>query len=212
MKYHSKSGKSTDKRTLILNTMRELFKEGSAGTASVNDIAKRAGIAKGGLYYYFHSKEEVMDALIEEEYKLIIQNCDKIIKSSSLSAIDQLALLLNTYRSSYMDPSLDEYLHMPQNAALHQKSLANILYSLSPIISHIIQLGVSEGTFHCDYPDEYAEIILTVFSFLLDPGIFNWTRKQYQEKLVALADILERSLQVPKGSFSFFSESPVCKH
>ena len=42
-----------DKRTLILDTMQELFIEGKAGTASVSDIAKQAGIAKGGLYYYF---------------------------------------------------------------------------------------------------------------------------------------------------------------
>ena len=38
-----------DKRTLILDTMQELFIEGKAGTASVSDIAKQAGIAKGGL-------------------------------------------------------------------------------------------------------------------------------------------------------------------
>ena len=63
-----------NKRELILDTMQELFKEGKAGTASVRDIAERAGIAKGGLYYYFKSKEEVMDALIEREYEDIIQN------------------------------------------------------------------------------------------------------------------------------------------
>ena len=37
-----------DKRTLILDTMQELFIEGKAGTASVSDIAKQAGIAGKG--------------------------------------------------------------------------------------------------------------------------------------------------------------------
>ncbi|MFM2489711.1 TetR/AcrR family transcriptional regulator [Enterococcus avium] len=41
--------------------MQELLYEGTAGTASVQDIAKKAGIAKGGLYYYFKSKEEVLE-------------------------------------------------------------------------------------------------------------------------------------------------------
>ena len=63
-----------NKRELILNTMQELFREGKAGTASVSDIAKRAGIAKGGLYYYFDSKEAVMDALVEREYENIISD------------------------------------------------------------------------------------------------------------------------------------------
>ena len=39
------------KRELILDALQELLYEGTAGTASVQDIATKAGIAKGGLYY-----------------------------------------------------------------------------------------------------------------------------------------------------------------
>lgn len=191
------------KRETILDAMRELFIEGKAGTASVSDIAKKAGIAKGGMYYYFRSKEEVMDALVIREYEDIIRSCDALITQSEGTAITKLALLLKKYRSSYVDDSLDEYLHMPQNAAIHQKSLAQILSSLSQIISRIIKQGVEEGTFHCDYPDEYAEIIMSVFTFLLDPGIFLRTDEQYIAKLRALADVLEKGLGTPKGSFEF---------
>ncbi len=201
-----RSSVSANKRALILDTMRELFKEGTAGTASVSDIAKRAGIAKGGLYYYFHSKEEVLDALIEDEYDAIIRHCDKVIKKSNLPAVEQFALLLYTYRTSYVDPTLDEYLHKPQNAALHQKSLANILYALSPIVSGIIKQGIDEGTFHCEHPDEYAEIIMSVLAFLPDRGIFEWSHQQIREKLEAFSELLEQGLQVPRGCFSFMSD------
>ena len=132
-----------NKRDLILNTMRELFKEGTAGTASVSDIAKRAGIAKGGLYYYFHSKEEVMDALVEREYKDKIDNCKQLVMESNENALDKFKLLYNSYSNSYVDSSLDEYLHMPQNAAIHQKSLATILISLSAIVADIIKQGIA---------------------------------------------------------------------
>lgn len=193
-----------NKRELILNTMQELFKEGKAGTASVSDIAKRAGIAKGGLYYYFKSKEEVMDALVEREYENIIENCRVLLDSSDLNATDKMALLLHTYTSSYVDPSLDEYLHLPQNAAIHQKSLAKILLSLSGLVSSIIEQGVNEGIYKCEYPEEYSHIVMSVFTFLMDPGIFNWTSEQKIRKLQALATMLEQSLQAKEGSFSFF--------
>ena len=193
-----------NKRDIILNTMQELFKEGIAGTASVNDIAKKAGIAKGGLYYYFHSKEEVMDALIDREYNEIIENCHQLIEKSQLNAVENFALLLHTYTNSYVDPSLDEYLHLPQNAAIHQKSLAKILTSLSNIIKGILEQGIKEGTFSCEYPEEYAQIFLSVFTFLFDPGIFTWTESQIVTKLKALAVILEKGLSVPTGTFSFF--------
>lgn len=183
--------------------MQELFKEGKAGTASVRDIAERAGIAKGGLYYYFKSKEEVMDALVEREYEDIIRNCAQLLENSNLNAVNKLALLLHTYTGSYVDPSLDAYLHLPQNAALHQKSLAQILLSLSQLVTDILEQGIEEGTFECSYPEEYAQILLSVFAFLLDPGIFSWTSEQRQQKLKALADILEKGLGTEPGSFSF---------
>lgn len=195
------------KKEIILDAMRQLFKEGKAGTASVSDIAKKAGIAKGGMYYYFRSKEEVLDELIVQEYEDIMQTCNEHVNKSTGNALQKFAVLYQTYRSSYVDASLDEYLHMPQNAAIHQKSLAQIISSLSQIVSHIIEQGIEENTFVCEYPQEYAEILLSVFTFLLDPGIFPWTGEQYTMKLKALADLLEKGLNAPKGSFVFFYEN-----
>lgn len=192
-----------DKKTIILDALHELFKEGKAGTASVSDIAKKAGIAKGGLYYYFRSKEEVLDALVAREYEDIIKTCDELSEQSTGNATEKLKLFLKSYRSSYVDPSLDEYLHMPQNAAIHQKSLVQILSALSHIISRIIRQGIEEGTYTCEYPQEYSEIIMSVFAFLLDHGIFSWTGQQYLMKLKALADMLEKGLCAKKGSFDF---------
>ena len=95
------------------------------------------------------------------------------------------------------------YLHLPQNAALHQKSLAQILLSLSGIINEILEQGIQEGCFTCEYPTEYSKIILSVFTFLLDPGIFTWTSQERHLQLHALADILEKGLGTASGSFSF---------
>ncbi len=192
-----------DKKTIILDALHELLKEGKAGTASVSDIAKKAGIAKGGLYYYFRSKEEVLDALVARDYEDIIKTCDELSEQSTGNATEKLKLFLKSYRSSYVDPSLDEYLHMPQNAAIHQKSLVQILSALSHIISRIIRQGIEEGTYTCEYPQEYSEIIMSVFAFLLDHGIFSWTGQQYLMKLKALADMLEKGLCAKKGSFDF---------
>lgn len=192
-----------DKKELILNTMQLLLQEGTAGTASVSDIAKRAGIAKGGMYYYFRSKEDVLDALVERQYADIIQSCSILVENSYGNAVSKLELLLKSYRNSFVDASLDEHLHMQQNAAIHQKSLAKILTALSPIISKIIEQGVNEGDFICDYPQEYSEIIMSVFTFMLDPGIFPWKPEQIVKKMKALADLLEKGLGAKDGSFSF---------
>lgn len=195
-----------DKRELIISTMQSLLREGRAGTASVSDIAKRAGIAKGGIYYYFRSKEEIIDELVDRQYSKIISDCREIVEKSSFRAPERLGLLLSSYRSSLVDRSLDVYLHLQENAYIHQKSLAKILMELAPIVTSIIEQGIREGDFSCDYPREYAEIVLSVFTFLLDPGIFQWTKDEVINKMKALADILEKGLGAGKGAFSFFYE------
>lgn len=192
-----------DKSELILNSMMDLLAEDKGAACSVSDIAKKAGIGKGSIYYYFKSKEEIFDALVEREYNKIIEGCRAIIDNSKLNAVEKLALLIQSYRSSMVDSSIDEYLHQQQNAAIHQKSLAKILSSLKPLVAGIIKQGIDEKLFQCSIPEETAEIILSVYCFLFDPGIFFWTPEQVTLKLTALSDLLEHGLMAPKGSFQF---------
>jgi hypothetical protein len=57
-----------------------------------------------------------------------------------------------------------------------------ILEDIFPILTEILKQGVEEGQFHCDFPEEYAQIILSVFTFLLDPGIFHWSLEEVYGK------------------------------
>ena len=109
-----------DKRERILNAVQELLKDGKAGKASVSDIAKKAGIAKGGIYYYFSSKEEIIDELVDRQYSNIIEDCREAVEKSDSNAPDKLRLLLNSYRSGIVDKNLDVYLHSQENAYIHQ--------------------------------------------------------------------------------------------
>lgn len=196
-----------DKRNLILNAMQELLEHDRGASCSVSDIARTAGIGKGSIYYYFKSKEEIFDALIERQYAQIIKSCKERVGKSQGNALQKLALLFKSYRGSVVSPSVDVYLHQQQNAAIHQKSLAKILTSLSPIIAEIIRQGVEEKLFVCDRPNETAEIILSVYCFLYDPGIFQWTPEQIKSITAALATMLENGLAAEKGSFQFLVQS-----
>lgn len=192
-----------DKRELILNAMMDLLTEEKGAACSVSDIAKKAGIGKGSIYYYFKSKEEIFDALVERVYAQIIDKCKAVIDNAQVNALEKLSLLIQSYRSSMVSSSIDAYLHQHQNAEIHQKSLAKILTSLSPIVTDIIKQGIDEKLFQCDRPEETAEIILSTYCFLFDPGIFSWTNEQLSNKTKALADLLERGLMAPKGSMHF---------
>ncbi len=58
---------SSAKRRQILEGARTVFLADGFDGASMNDIARVAGVSKGTLYVYFTSKEELFAALIREE-------------------------------------------------------------------------------------------------------------------------------------------------
>ena len=59
------------KYDIILDALQQLLDENNIQTISVSDIAQKAGIGKGSIYYYFPSKDAILDALIERSLSLI---------------------------------------------------------------------------------------------------------------------------------------------
>jgi AcrR family transcriptional regulator len=55
------------KRRQIIEGARAVFLAQGFDAASMNDIARAAGVSKGTLYVYFANKEELFEAIVEEE-------------------------------------------------------------------------------------------------------------------------------------------------
>ena len=55
------------KRRQIIDGARNVFLTQGFDAASMNDIARTAGVSKGTLYVYFASKEELFEAIVEQE-------------------------------------------------------------------------------------------------------------------------------------------------
>src|SRR5579883_704679 len=59
----AKSGKSDRTRAIIVDTAIDLFRERGYEETTMREIAQRAGVALGSAYYYFASKEHLVQAL-----------------------------------------------------------------------------------------------------------------------------------------------------
>jgi len=55
------------KRRQIMDGARTVFLSGGFDGASMNDVARAAGVSKGTLYAYFDSKEQLFEALVRED-------------------------------------------------------------------------------------------------------------------------------------------------
>lgn len=97
--------KARDKRQLITETAMGLFSRFGFTKTSLDDIASAAQIAKGTVYYYFPSKEELFISVIEqklEEYFSMLQE-----------HIDELEGFEQKLREMLHVPISFMYEHMP---------------------------------------------------------------------------------------------------
>jgi AcrR family transcriptional regulator len=61
------TGEDSAKRRQIVQGARSIFLAQGFDAASMNDIAKAAGVSKGTLYVYFDNKEQLFEAIVHEE-------------------------------------------------------------------------------------------------------------------------------------------------
>ena len=82
-----------ERRNEILDAAETLFTEKGYSKTTIIDILNQVGIAKGTFYYYFKSKEEVMDAIIERFIEQDVQKA-RLIATLLVEAPHGEALLL----------------------------------------------------------------------------------------------------------------------
>lgn len=191
-----------ERRNEILNAAEKLFYMKGYEKCTVNDILKSVGIAKGTFYYYFKSKEEVLDTIVGR-YKVIIMNrANEILNASNISQEEKL---MRTFMSMNITNQIDENLlddiHKAENALLHQKILNQIVIAMAPILAKIIEEGIEKKVWECKYPLEYMQIFLASSLTLTDEGIFEMDTNSQMKVMVALISTLEKMLNAPEDSF-----------
>lgn len=78
--------KQNIKRTNILDAAYELFTSKSFNSTSIDDVVRKAGIAKGTFYLYFKDKYDLMDRIIAHKSMTVLRSAlDKLEEKKSNS-------------------------------------------------------------------------------------------------------------------------------
>lgn len=172
---------------------------------TVDMIAKNAGIGKGSIYYYFRSKDEITDAVIERCYSVAIKDYFENIKKCS-SAMEKLKMLFRSIlREEFRDSGKNVLLslHVQDDPALHSKMIMTAIKTVTPILTELLEEGAAEGSVQTDAPRESAEMIVAMLTFLLDNSFFPSDSTGMRRKLKLYAQVLETCLRAEPGSFDF---------
>jgi AcrR family transcriptional regulator len=196
-----------ERKNEIMDAANQLFYLKGYQQTSVEEIIKKAGIAKGTFYYYFKSKEDILDAIVKRAVAATVSDTLKIASLDGMGAMEKLKLIFTEQsKSSDIASEVIENLHQLKNVDLHQKMIVETTLQYAPVLGNVIKQGINEGVFKTDYPDEVMEFIIVGMQFIFDPGIFKWTKKQFAQRVNALIEMMENILNVEKGSFSYIMD------
>ena len=98
-----------DKYQQILEAAIELFSENGMENTSIQEIAELAGVAKGTIYLYFKSKDDLMEQVYKYCYEMDIKACSRGVQKQK-NTIDKLC--------RRMDNIIDYLLCHPKEARI----------------------------------------------------------------------------------------------
>ena len=102
-----KAEQSAATRAVLLQAAHELFTECGYADTSTEDIAQRAEVTRGALYYHFRDKRDLFRAVVEDLYRPIAQ---KVVSAIQAGREEQGGLWDQIVRAgtvAYLDACLD---------------------------------------------------------------------------------------------------------
>ncbi|GAV15128.1 transcriptional regulator, TetR [Paenibacillus sp. NAIST15-1] len=127
----------------------DLYMKNGMGGFSIKDVVNHAGVATGLFYYYFKSKEEFVDEILNDFIVKNIEIIQQILTSNELLVMQKMKYSLDIFwkfvekLAPYKDASSFQ---TEQHYLLEQK----IFMQLRPLIKQVIEDGVKTGVFHTD--------------------------------------------------------------
>lgn len=197
-----------NKSEKILDALQQLLEEKSIQHISVSDIAAKAGIGKGSIYYYFSSKDAIVDALIKRNYEKPLQTAKALSGQSEVSCFTRMAMLFQACHNSsaiFLRQEHNATTTVQDLAFLHQKYLHYVISELKPALTEIISQGIACGEIHFDYPAALAEVVLIVLAVKFDNSLVPSTSEDALDTIKGLVSLLEKGTGVPTGTLKYLS-------
>ena len=188
------------RRREILDVSRKLFVKKGYEQTSVNDILKIVDIAKGTFYYYFASKEEVLEAIILDIVEEGARRAEMILKDKSIPLVNRIMMAIMAQAPEFEgSDEIKEEIHKVENAKLEQLYLRAMLKRMTPVLQEPILEGIDRDIFHMKYPTECIESILLLGHMMFDCDVFEWKMEDYPRKIQAFLCNAERMLGTKEG-------------
>ena len=208
-----------ERRSELIAAARQLFYTKGFERTSVSEIVKAVGVAQGTFYYYFDSKQAILEALVGELTAQRLVLFQAIVADQTLNAIQKWTRAVQVIGDWKIERktellALAYVVLKDENVLLRQKLVTQKVQMSAPIMTEIVAQGVAEGVFETAYVEEAPEIVFaileafsdTLAGILLNPAGYDNPVALARRKYAAVQTAIERVLGATPGSLPLADE------
>jgi len=132
----------------ILTGALEVFKSKGFDGATMDEIAQKSDFGKATLYYYFHSKEEVFAAILEDGWQKLWASLELVIAGNDSPRQTFINVLLKIAENARNRPGLYEFLfNVPKVITFEEQPWKRYQERMYGTIQGLLEDGVKAGEF-----------------------------------------------------------------
>ncbi len=151
-----------ERRQELVDAARALFESQGYERTAVSDIVHRVGVAQGLFYYYFHSKQDIFLAVIDQFIQAHIEALASELRDASLPTLSRIHNLMQMLTRFFREL---EGLYRPGQVtgemfAVIQNHVCEVM---EPIISSLLREGTEMGVLDAPYPERMARFFIAGF-------------------------------------------------
>ena len=208
-----------ERRSELIAAAQQLFYTKGYERTSVSDIVKAVGVAQGTFYYYFDSKQAILEALVAgltAQRHVLFQ---AIVADETLNAIQKWTRAVQVIGDWEIERkaellALARVILKDENVLLRHKLRTQKVQMAAPILTEIIVQGIAEGVFETAFVEEAAEIAYassndfsdTLAGILLNHNGYGDPVALARRKYTAVQAAIERVLGATPGSLPLADE------
>ena len=128
-------------RQRILDAALDLFGSRGVDAVSLDEIAREVGVRKQTVLYWFPSKDELVDALLETVAAELVVLIDAAVRSSSEDPLDRVdAVVRAVFRPAVRRPALLGLVR--EMSRLPEAQADRLRARLQPLIDRLVELAL----------------------------------------------------------------------
>jgi AcrR family transcriptional regulator len=185
--------KAQERRREILMGAALAFAHGGYDATNMDQIARACGLAKGHIYHYFRSKEEIFTEIRADAVNRLIEKLTPIASATARNPELALRKAIGAVIARIFDPEERYELGLPDPVSLsaqNRKRIRALGRRYEQMFTNIVRTGMNKGTFVAGDPKLTTFVILraafTVANWYRQGGKWKpqWIVEQVTEQLV----------------------------